>query len=231
MKKRIANINDNDDTKKQNNKIFFEEVDNIIQQTIKGYVTRAVYDENDKDKGSIFIVKHERSSLKMRCSSKTETFDQVIQIAASYFGYSSDLVFLSDQPEKGCIYLGQQRVFDHIFPLKTAKKVNHMPELYLVLRRNMTAQDVVDNEKTLRDETKKEVQQQDAELEAQDKKQREEEEARMKLLKHQKKMNKYRKKFERKQCLIGFINFVMIIGLLAALLNSTETFSRNLESL
>ena len=96
MKKRHANIKDNDDTKKQNNKIFFEEVDNIIQQTIKGYVTMAVYDKDDKDKGSIFIVRHERNSLKMRCSNKTETFDQVIKIAASYFGYDSDLVFLSD---------------------------------------------------------------------------------------------------------------------------------------
>ena len=106
-----------------------------------------------------------------------------------------------------------------------------MPELFLVLRRNMTAEDIVNNEKALKDEANKEVQQQEAEQEAQDKKQREEEEARMKELKHQKKMDKYRKKFERKQCFIGFINFAMIIGLLAALLSSTETFSRNLESL
>ena len=32
-----------------------------------------------------------------------------------------------------------------------------MPELFLVLRRNMTAEDIVNNEKALKDEANKEV--------------------------------------------------------------------------
>ena len=124
----------------------------------------------------------------MRCSQQTETFDQVIQIAARYFGFEPQVVFLSDKPEKGCIYLGEQRVFDHIFPLKTAKRVNHMPDLHIVLRRNMTSIDIVNNEKDLRDEARKEVKQAEDEAEAEIKKEHEEEQRRKEQAKHEKVM-------------------------------------------
>ena len=45
LKQRDVKIRENEDAKKQRNKIFFDEVDKIIDQTIKGYVTRAVFDD------------------------------------------------------------------------------------------------------------------------------------------------------------------------------------------
>lgn len=105
-KERNAKIKEGEDANKQRNKIFFDEVDKIIDQTIKQYITRAVFDEHDRDNGSIFIVRSQPRSLKMRCSTKTETFNDVIEIAARYFGFEPDMVFLADKPENGCIYLG-----------------------------------------------------------------------------------------------------------------------------
>lgn len=59
-------------------------------------LNRAVFDDKNKDNGSIFIVKYLQNSLKMRCSKKTELFSDVISIAAKYFGLPEHFVFVSD---------------------------------------------------------------------------------------------------------------------------------------
>ena len=130
----------------------------------------------------------------MRCSKQTETFNDVIEIAARYFGYEPKVVFMADKPEKGCIYLGEQKVFDSIFPLRTAKRVSYTPELHVVLRRNMTSMDLVDNEKTLRDEALKEVEQAEDDFAAANQLKKEQDEEEAARAAHEKVMEKYRKK-------------------------------------
>ena len=68
-------------------------------------ICRAMFDEVGKGNGSIFIVRNGHNSLKMRCSTHTKTFKDVIKIASRYFGYDEHVVFLQDKPVKGCIYL------------------------------------------------------------------------------------------------------------------------------
>ena len=79
----------------------------------------------------------------------------MIGLAARQLGYDPAVVFLSNKPVGGTIFLKEQTVFDQIFPMYTAQRVQGLPELHVVLRRNMTSMDIVDNEKKLKDEAKK----------------------------------------------------------------------------
>ena len=45
-------------------------------------------------------------------------------------------------------------MFDHLFPFRSVKRIYHTPELYVILRRNNSLMDDMDNEKTLHDEAK-----------------------------------------------------------------------------
>ena len=42
--------------KKERNQIFYDEVDKIINRTIKDYVQKTVFDDKDKENGTIFVV-------------------------------------------------------------------------------------------------------------------------------------------------------------------------------
>ena len=68
---------------------------------------RAVFDDKGNENGAIFVVRYQQNSMKMRCSSQTETIQDVIDIAARQLGLPKDIVFLSDKPKQGCIYLNQ----------------------------------------------------------------------------------------------------------------------------
>lgn len=98
-------------------------------------VCRAVFDENGRDNGSIFVVKYKANSLKMRCSHHTRTFRDVVKLAARYYGLPENMVFLSDQADGGCIYLNDMEVFKEIFPMKTAKRKSLNPILHIVLQK------------------------------------------------------------------------------------------------
>ena len=79
------------------------------------------------------------------------------KIAAKYFGLPADVVFFADHRENGCIYLNEQRVFDELFPFKSATRNKYCPELHVVLRRNMDSINIVNDEKELNDEVRGEV--------------------------------------------------------------------------
>lgn len=102
----------------------------------------------------------------MRCSKKTETFNDVIKIASKYFGLPENIVFIADMPINGCIFLNNQKVFEQIFPYKSAKRVKILPELHIVLKRRMSSIDIVNNERTLHDERRKEEDEQQKNEEA-----------------------------------------------------------------
>lgn len=155
----------------------------------------------------------------------------MIEIAARYFGYEPKVVFLSDKPEKGCIYLGEQKVFTSIFPLRTAKRVSHTPELHVVLRRNMTSMDLVNNEQALREEGVKEVKQAEDEMALKEKMDREREEAEAARIAHEKVMQKYRKKLEMRRFLKGFVNFIMAISLFMLMIRRCDSITKNVDSI
>jgi len=90
----------------------------------------------------------------MRCSTQTEKFSDVIEIAARYFGLPKDIVFLSDCEDGGCIFLNEQDVFNEIFPMRTAKRVKINPVLHIVLQRRQASLDLVDNQRDLKEAEK-----------------------------------------------------------------------------
>jgi len=138
-----------------------------------------VFDEVGNDNGSMFVVKYEQNALKMRCSKKTETFEDVIRIAAKYFGLPPNIVFIADRPANGCIFLNEQKVFEEIFPFRTAKKMGNLPALHIVLKRRMSSIDIVNNEKSLFDEKRNEEQELQKSEEAKNKAEMEQEMERM----------------------------------------------------
>ena len=48
----------------------------------------------------------------MRCSKKTEYFQDVVRIAAKYYGLPEEIVFVADNPDDGSIFLSDQKVFE-----------------------------------------------------------------------------------------------------------------------
>lgn len=192
---------------------------------------RAIYDKTGKGNGSVFIVKHQHNWLKFRCSKQTEYFADVIELAARQLGYDPDVVFLSDKPEGGCIYLKEQRVFDVIFPLVTAQRVHFQPSLYVVLKRNMTSMDIVDNEQSLKDEAKKLVRQEEHDIAAKNKLEYEAEIKRIAEEEHELVMEKYRKKRRYKIFFNGMINFLLTIVIFLIFMYSSSTMLKNVESL
>ena len=81
----------------------------------------------------------------------TKTFGDVQKMAASYFGLPHEIVFLSDQEDRGVIYMHEQNLRDELFPLQTAYSANETPILYLILQRKMTAVDFLDNGRDLKE--------------------------------------------------------------------------------
>ena len=166
----------------------------------------------------------------MRCSKKTETFADVIAVASNYFGLSPEDVFMADKPVKGCIYLNEQKVFDEIFPFRTAKKVGFLPTLHIVLKRNKSSIDLVNNEKSLFDEKRKEEEELQKEEEAKNKAEYEKELERMAQAEHEQVMETYRSRRWWRDFLWGGLSFAIVLVLFLMLFASSWTFQRNGES-
>ena len=166
----------------------------------------------------------------MRCSKKTETFADVIAVASNYFGLSPEDVFMADKPVKGCIYLNEQKVFDEIFPFRTAKKVGFLPTLHIVLKRNKSSIDLVNNEKSLFDEKRKEEEELQKEEEAKNKAEYEKELERMAQAEHEQVMETYRSRRWWKNFFWGGVSFTIVLVLFGQLFVSSWSFQRNRDS-
>ena len=132
----------------ERNKAFYQQLDERIDHIINGLVQPVVY---DRENGTIFIVRYQGQSLRMHFSPMTKTFGDVQKMAASYFGLPHEIVFLSDQEDRGVIYMHEQNLRDELFPLQTAYGANETPILYLILQRKMTAVDFLDNGRDLKE--------------------------------------------------------------------------------
>ena len=166
----------------------------------------------------------------MRCSDKTETFSHVIQIASNYFGLPADIVFIADKPNNGCIFLNEQKVFEAIFPFQSAKKVGFMPELHIVLKRRMTSIDIVDNEKSLKQQKRQEVEEAEKSEEAKNKIEQERAEEEQKRAEQNQLIEQYRRRRWLKRFVSGMLQFIVALVLFAALFLSAWDYFNNSDS-
>ena len=98
------------------------------------------------------MVHYGNSIMQIRFSPETRTFGQLATKAANYFGLPGDIVFLSDKPIRGCIYMTDMKVRDELFPMVNAMPVTHQPEVYMILRNNTNQMDMMDGNKLLKEE-------------------------------------------------------------------------------
>ena len=80
---------------------------------------------------------------------------------ADYHNLPEKLIFLSDKPRNGCIYLHEQLVHNELFPLRSVVPKGHIPRLYAVLRRNVS----IDHHLMGQDDVKKEIENEEKLLE------------------------------------------------------------------
>ena len=127
--------------------------------------------------------------------------------------------------------MNDQKVFEEIFPFKSAKKVGYMPELHIVLKRRMTSIDIVDNEKSLKNEKRKEVEEAEKSEEAKNKVEQEKAEAEQKRAERNSLIEKYRRKRWIKRFALGLLQFLVALILFVALFLSSWDFFNNSDSM
>lgn len=91
---------------------------------------RVVYDEHE---GTKINVIHGQDTKVIRFSPHTDTFGKIAEQVAKYFGLRTDIVFISDKLEKGCIYMKDVKVRGELFPLLSVMPNGYRPTLYLKL--------------------------------------------------------------------------------------------------
>ena len=88
----------------------------------------------------------------MHFSIKTNTFGDVTQMAAIYFGLPRKLIFLSNKIDGGVIYMADQSIQDILFPLRTATRAGVTFYLYVILQRKMSDTDLLNDNLSLKNE-------------------------------------------------------------------------------
>ena len=106
-----------------------------------------------------------------------------------------------------------------------------MPELFVVLRRNMSSMDLVDNEKSLRDEAKKLVKEQEDESAAKLKAEAEAEAERLRREEHERVMAQYRSKRKGAAFFAGMGYFIVVAALFLIMVENSNTLLANKDSI
>ena len=106
-----------------------------------------------------------------------------------------------------------------------------MPELHIVLKRRMTSIDIVDNEKSLKNEKRKEVEEAEKSEEAKNKVEQEKAEAEQKRAERNSLIEKYRRKRWIKRFALGLLQFFVALILFVALFLSSWDFFNNSDSM
>ena len=102
----------------------------------------------DAEQGSLFIVKFQNTSLRMRTSQSQMTFVEVQKIVSEHFGLPIHIIFFSDA--EGKIYMKDMNVLKTLFPMLTARRAGEIPEIYVRLQKNMSTLDYLDGNQTLK---------------------------------------------------------------------------------
>ena len=92
----------------------------------------------------MFHVKYKKNCLKMQLSKETDTFYKIQKQASKYFGMPENTIFLADKEVEGAIYMKDMKVKEALFPLVTAHRSNHVPEIYVILQSQIELIDLID---------------------------------------------------------------------------------------
>ena len=100
------------------------------------------------------MIKYAGNTMKMRLSGDTRTFGDLQWMVAQYFGLPARLIFLSDKPDHGVIYMHEQKVQEELFPMLSARMAKNNPVLYVILQRKMTETTFLNSGQDLKSATK-----------------------------------------------------------------------------
>ena len=73
---------------------------------------------------------------------------------ADYHSLPQTMIFITDKPEQGCIYMRDQLIHNELFPLQTVVLKGHIPKLYVILKRNVTIESNLMGNDEVQNETK-----------------------------------------------------------------------------
>ena len=111
--------------------------------------------------------------------------------------------------------------------MMTARKTVGNPTIYLVLKRNMSTLDLVNNEKSLRDEARKIIQQEEDDIVARIKLEERREDRRKAREDHEKVMEFYRNKRRWSVFCYGLLNFIIVSAIFLIFTMSSLELTEN----
>lgn len=88
-----------------------------------------------------YIVINNNKQAVFKLKSKLDTFGDIKQNIAKYFGLPVKQIFLRNAKEE--ILLSKQSVIDELFPMQTSKLKDEKPIIYVTFVKNMTTLDYI----------------------------------------------------------------------------------------
>ena len=167
----------------------------------------------------------------MRTSNNTRTFGQVTKIIANDHGLPENIMFFSDKEVDGNIYMKDMIVLDTLFPMKTAFISGKVPEIYVILQRNMSTLDYIDDGSQLKEQAHNIEEEYEKLQTAKQIKAKKVEQKRNKEREFDDMKNKSINKKHKKAIITGFFSMLLFMCFIWLLLDSASTLNRVHENL